>query len=1384
MLVQTFQNSSTKNRGGWEMKKLLITVFVVAVGFVVSASTENDVVYVDKYAVSGGDGKTLATAYNKIADALENVDAGGTVLVAPGVYDSEEMVDEFGHTNRVLITKRVHLKSIGGKNVTHIVGKWAKNSVSATYPGIGTDAVRCVQMTPSAYYSVVEGFTIRDGACHTTNDDYSGYGGGVVGGNTSFFVADCVVSNCVANRGGALRNITAVRTWITRNRGGSCAGRTVNLVNCLVTGNLDDKPMMDALLVNCTVFGNALLFSGAESGYKIYNSIIANNEGIAGSNTPIFADGCVFNSSVSSGCLDNPSSSLGNSKIRTDGSDYHFMAPLMNDWRLLPSSQALGIGNPQHISNSIGGKLLNVEEKNIDVDYFKDFNGNPIPKTGTINAGCIQETAPEPASGAVYFEGATSARCGGLNLYAFSETYPAQFNVKPILVTNERPIFVSSSNAARDVFPQMDDSIWVMAPPVGTVTTNAFVTTTNIIYVAPSGSNSNSGLDPLSPKKTLQAAVNAATKSAVIVAAEGTYDEDGEVRNGVSNRVYIGYVSGRYIRLVGAGRGKSIIKGAADLDGPARDGRGPNACRCVCMGGASSVVQGFTLKDGYSGYAAGTEDPATGDTRGGAFTADVTDSTKNQRVYLLDCDITSCGATRGGAAYCGTLVRCRISDCYSAGGGIRYARLYSCLLVDNTPLGNAALYGGNCQAYNSTFYVPPSDLELGTYTINGITNCVAKLCSGTYGLKESEIGVNLIDGAPLYTTTPPVVLAKGGFVGDSLLMNSQENDFRPLSCSPVVRLGEIYDGYHKHYTSDVNGNPVLFSDGRVMCGAYQTTVQAVIVEGARYGSFTSPAAITNGVDFGGSLTVKLDNANRPCIGFTVNGVTNITDDLTYTFTGGGSGLIDEAIVIEPVYTTHWYVDAKKGNDAWNGFSQRTARKTLKGIMDWGARIYGGDTIHVAEGLYNEEVMIYEGGATKARVVVPANVTLLADGLREETIIEGGAATSDGDVLGNGPGAVRCVALSDYRCVIKGFTIRGGRTLSGISTDSDYVGGGVFTKTVNGSVGAQVVDCVISNCCANRGGAGYNRIDYVNCLFVDNRAATASSAMAGGAAFNCVFTRNRGATCVQASRDIVNCTFFDNYTNYVNMLDFSVAYDITIPNKGAAIYNTVAKGPCKGNSDYYFYASNCVFNASYDTSAYKNKNFYDSDTRVVDESLLEFSLDGMPIGKTHPVVDEAAVSFLERFSRMDNEKDALGGQRIYNGHLDIGAVEFDWRPMYARVLGHAYAQVTSASPDVVCSADEASVVVGSGALSMELAGDPDARRMRYAIPVEVLGDGTLFVRLNGDVVASYTAADGAKFLEFRNTLARNSIEFSYDGSDSGAKISAVVRDAPNFVITFR
>ena len=1357
------------------------------------ATTEDQTLYVDKFAASGGDGETMATAFNTIAAALAKAQTGWTILVAPGIYDSEEVVDDYGYTNRVYITKRVHLKSTGGKDVTHIVGKWSENSVHATIPGIGADAIRCIRITSGAYYSVVEGFTIRDGACHTVDDNASGYGGGVAGGGVSSFIVDCVVSNCTAVRGGALRDVTAVRSWITRNTGGSSAGRGASYVNCLISGNYGALGiLMGGTFVNCTIAGNcdSTLFGASKSAYKIYNCVFENNFSFPGSGTPLTGDGNVISAFAENGSLKEArdGGTLGNSVLSTGGCGYNFFAPLVNDWRLLPTSSAIGLGKASYLSDTT---VLPYQRDN--VDYFKDVTGTAIPSTGTINAGCIQSPAPAPAAGAVQFEGPSIANgqaSAGPGLYAFSDEYPAQFNVKPVLADNERPVRVERNDAAYDLFPQMDDSVWVATPPIGIVSTNSFVVTTNIIYVAPSGNDANTGRLAASPKKTLQAAVDATTESAVIVAAEGTYDEGGKVRNGVSNRVYIAYVSKRYLRIVGAGRGKSIIKGAADLDNPTGvvgDGRGPKACRCVCMG-AASVVQGFTLTEGFSGYDSGNpgaDDGTNGSTRGGAFTIDSTGSSRSVNKYLYDCDITACGANMGAAAYCGTLVRCHIYNCRTdTRGGLRYANLYSCLVDGATSdFGEQpSLYNGNCTAFQCTFSEKAGDGDVVAASITGFTNCVMRIKGGkTFAASKNSNGANVMDGEASNATYAQHVMDNGGFLGDSLLKDADGGDYRPITCSPAVGGGALIDDLYRYYCSDFNGNPVLFHDGKPTAGAFHTTVQGVIVPAARYGSFTSPAAMTNGVDEGETLAITLANATRPCAGFVVDGVTNLTDDTTYTFTGGACGALTETVTIAPVYLPHWYVDAVNGNDASNGFSRVSAKKTLKGLMDLGNSLYSGDTVHVAEGVYDEGEMTYSGSTIGTRVVVPNGVTLLADGKRENTIIEGKTATGGGDDLGNGSGAVRCVVLANHLSVIKGFTLRNGHTLSvndGDIKTADYTGGGVFTTASSVSVNAaQVIDCVITNCCANRGGAGCNRIDYINCLFTGNSASTAGSAIYGlGAVLNCVFTGNRGATCVQASGNVVNCTFFDNPAldgSYGNV------YDISIPSTGSAVYNTVVKGKVYGNTTAYLHASNCVFT----TGGVNTRVYYDDATRLVDESLLVFSPKGEPLSSTHPVVDKAEMSFLSRFTRMNYEKDALGGQRIYNDALDVGAVEYDWRPVYAQTLGGGCASVGVASSNVVWSASGDAVNVRSGELSMTLTNDTD-RKTDYSIPVEVSGAGTLTVTHNGEPLAVLTASDGATVLAFKNSLAENSLLFQYDGTDAGATIGKFNICSHGFMVILR
>ena len=150
----------------------------------------------------------------------------------------------------------------------------------------------------------------------------------------------------------------------------------------------------------------------------------------------------------------------------------------------------------------------------------------------------------------------------------------------------------------------MDDVTWLMPPPAGIVATNTLVWATGgELYVNPGDgySDDNDGLTPATAKKTLQAAVNAATNNyyTIVHAAEGVYDEGGSFDASASNRVTV--VNAKRILLRGAGAGKSVIKGLADTTSGETDGRGDFAMRCVCLNNADySVVQGFTLTDGHA----------------------------------------------------------------------------------------------------------------------------------------------------------------------------------------------------------------------------------------------------------------------------------------------------------------------------------------------------------------------------------------------------------------------------------------------------------------------------------------------------------------------------------------------------------------------------------------------------------------------------------------------------------------------------------------------------------------------------------------------------------------------------------------------------------------
>ena len=186
-----------------------------------------------------------------------------------------------------------------------------------------------------------------------------------------------------------------------------------------------------------------------------------------------------------------------------------------------------------------------------------------------------------------------------------------------------------------------------------------------------------------------------------------------------------------------------------------------------------------------------------------------------------------------------------------------------------------------------------------------------------------------------------------------------------------------------------------------------------------------------------------------------------------------------------------YVSDLSGNDAWDGLTWETAKKSIQGAIDAASP---GNTVLVTNGTY----------VLTSQILITNGITLRSTSGTNFTTVDGNYATG-------------CFSISNSQSVVEGFTImRGSNTMGGglwmsagtiqgcvISSNTAYQGGGVFL-----SYGGVVSNCTIRENLASSpdygtGGGGIwceSGGIVRNCMIINNVADPVYNGRGGGMRF--------------------------------------------------------------------------------------------------------------------------------------------------------------------------------------------------------------------------------------------------------------------------------------------
>ena len=644
-------------------------------------------------------------------------------------------------------------------------------------------------------------------------------------------------------------------------------------------------------------------------------------------------------------------------------------------------------------------------------------------------------------------------------------------------------------------------------------------------------------------------------------------------------------------------------------------------------------------------------------------------------------------------------------------------------------------YNNSC-FYNCVQLDPYTTFRTQTYASKAVDNWVWGATGGTGVLTETTRHENPLCADP----------ANG--------------DVRLLAFSPAIDSGEHFDTFKSmwwYVGSDMDLAPIRISAaGKLTPGCYQGAggfPSAVVVSAPGGGLLVNGegAAATNLVEAGETFTAVLSGdpeADRWCMGVSVDGEESLFDawpgslELSLEYS-------TSPITVTALYSTNWYVDAVNGSDTNRGFTAATAKKTLAEVFT-NCAVAAGDVVNVLPGTYGEGAMKRDEADTVfARAVVPAEVVLRSTSGAANTVIMGGELT-------------RCLFLGE-KARAEGLTLTGGRVQTASdAVDMDRYGGGVRGSAWSDSQTASlptVTDCIISNNIAFRAGGGaYAR--FVKCRFHDNWGMNDNMSAAGYGTFHhCIVDGNFGGSALMYPYEVYNCTLgpknykTDGRTLTSDLYFYGSAYKVKT-------FNSIVFNPAN-DSGYY---SNCVLGSDNKKVTDANKG---EGSILTNSASIAVGDDYRPLPGS-PAIDMGVPGIGYEGDEWFPEFDIGGVPRVMNGgRFDVGAMEYDWRPRYAKDMGGGVC-VTDVSSNVVEVAGK--VVVPEGWLGLDW-----VRRGagRFGFTVEVSGGGTLTVSANGDILSEVQASDGAKDFTFKSALATNRLEFAFSG-DGGAVLSKFTR----------